>query len=37
MLDGERMKMGRRVEVRFTPLAFRALVPAHPEDTPAPP
>jgi len=37
MLDGERMKMGRRVEVRFTPLAFRALVPARPEDTPAPP
>ena len=27
ILDGERVKMGREVEVSFTPLAFRALVP----------
>jgi diacylglycerol kinase family enzyme len=29
ILDGERVKMGRRVDIAFTPLAFRALVPAH--------
>jgi diacylglycerol kinase family enzyme len=29
ILDGERVKMGRRVEIAFTPLAFRALVPAN--------
>jgi diacylglycerol kinase family enzyme len=28
ILDGERVKMGREVEVRFLPLAFRALAPA---------
>jgi diacylglycerol kinase family enzyme len=28
ILDGERVKMGRDVEVRFLPLAFRALAPA---------
>jgi diacylglycerol kinase family enzyme len=36
MLDGERIKMGRRVDISFTPLAFRALVPADPEAPPAP-
>jgi diacylglycerol kinase family enzyme len=28
IVDGERFRMGRKVEIRFTPLAFRALVPA---------
>jgi diacylglycerol kinase family enzyme len=28
ILDGERVKMGRRAEVRYLPLAFRALAPA---------
>lgn len=28
MVDGEKMHMGRVVDIRFTPLAFRALVPA---------
>ena len=28
ILDGERVKMGRDAEVRFLPLAFRALAPA---------
>lgn len=28
ILDGERVKMGREVEVSFIPLAFRALAPA---------
>ncbi len=28
MLDGEKIRMGRKVEIRFTPTAFRALVPA---------
>ena len=28
ILDGERVKMGREVEVRFLPLAFRAVAPA---------
>ena len=31
ILDGERMRMGRRVNISFTPLAFRALVPARAE------
>jgi diacylglycerol kinase family enzyme len=35
ILDGERIRMGRRVDVHFMPLAFRALVPAHPETPPA--
>jgi hypothetical protein len=29
ILDGERVRMGRRVEIEFTPLAFRSLVPAR--------
>ncbi len=29
ILDGERVRMGRRVEISFAPLAFRALVPAQ--------
>jgi diacylglycerol kinase family enzyme len=33
ILDGERVRMGRRVEIAFTPLAFRALVPAHAGET----
>ena len=37
MLDGERFRMGRTVDVRFTPLAFRALVPAWSETPPASP
>jgi diacylglycerol kinase family enzyme len=28
ILDGERVKMGRKADVRFLPLAFRALAPA---------
>ena len=28
ILDGERVKMGREVEVRYLPMAFRALAPA---------
>jgi diacylglycerol kinase family enzyme len=28
ILDGERVRMGRQVEIEFTPLAFRSLVPA---------
>jgi diacylglycerol kinase family enzyme len=28
ILDGERVRMGRRVDIEFTPLAFRTLVPA---------
>jgi diacylglycerol kinase family enzyme len=34
IVDGERVRLGRRVEIEFTPLAFRALVPAH-SDQPA--
>jgi diacylglycerol kinase family enzyme len=37
ILDGERIRMGRRVNISFTPQAFRALVPGHPEVPPAPP
>jgi hypothetical protein len=29
ILDGERVRMGRRVEIEFTPLAFRSLVPSR--------
>ncbi len=29
ILDGEKMRMGRWVEITFTPLAFRALVPGQ--------
>lgn len=36
ILDGERVRMGRRVDISFTPLAFRALVPADRAD-PRPP
>ncbi|MGH6993191.1 MAG: diacylglycerol kinase family lipid kinase, partial [Caulobacteraceae bacterium] len=28
MLDGEKIRMGRKVEIRFTPTAFRALAPS---------
>ncbi len=28
IVDGERFRMGRKVEIQFTPLAFRALIPA---------
>jgi diacylglycerol kinase family enzyme len=37
ILDGERIRMGRRVNISFTPLAFRTLVPAHAEAPPASP
>jgi len=30
MLDGEFFRLGRKVEVRFRPRAFRALAPPHP-------
>ena len=30
ILDGEKVRVGRRAEVRFLPVAFRALVPAVP-------
>ena len=36
ILDGEKMRMGRVVDIAFTPLAFRALVPAQHEAAPAP-
>jgi diacylglycerol kinase family enzyme len=29
ILDGERVKLGRRVEIEFTATAFRSLVPAR--------
>lgn len=30
ILDGEKVRVGRKAEVRFLPVAFRALVPAEP-------
>ncbi|MGI8839906.1 MAG: diacylglycerol/lipid kinase family protein [Caulobacteraceae bacterium] len=36
IVDGETVRLGRVVDVRFTPLAFRALVPAPVEEPPAP-
>ncbi|MEO8926926.1 MAG: diacylglycerol kinase family protein [Caulobacteraceae bacterium] len=37
IVDGERVQMGRNVEIHFTPLAFRALVPTRREEAPATP
>jgi len=31
ILDGEKVRMGRTVEIGFIPVAFRALVPAEPQ------
>ncbi|MGI9169433.1 MAG: diacylglycerol kinase family lipid kinase, partial [Caulobacteraceae bacterium] len=37
MVDGERVRLGRVVDIVFTPLAFRALVPAAPPESSTPP
>ena len=37
IVDGEKVRMGRVVDIRFTPLAFRALVPGAPEEAVAAP
>ncbi|MDQ2860336.1 MAG: diacylglycerol kinase family lipid kinase, partial [Pseudomonadota bacterium] len=37
IVDGEKVRMGRVVDIIFTPLAFRALIPTRQEETPAPP
>ena len=37
IVDGEKVRMGRVVDITFTPLAFRALIPARQEETSDPP